>query len=80
MGSTSQAALEDAQVKAHEAWLAYSYVPAMPRSGDEDEEEYVDRLEEDAWYDSMYPQGEGGEDAEGWDDGGADGQSDIVEG
>lgn len=55
MGSVFEVALDDARVKAHEARLACSYDPAMPRPGEDDEEEVIDRLEEDAWYDFVYP-------------------------
>lgn len=59
--------LEDDRVKAHEAWLACDYDPAMPQPGQEDEEQGIDRFEDDSWYDFAYPHGEDGENAGGRD-------------
>lgn len=50
----SEAVLEDARVKSCLAWLACDYDPDTPQPGEEDEDEGIDRLEDDAWYDSVY--------------------------
>lgn len=53
--SIFEAALEDDRVKAQKARVIYGYDSATPRPDVEDEEEGIDRLEENAWYDSIYP-------------------------
>lgn len=68
VGSIFQAALEDARVKAREAWLSCNYDSATPQAdSEEDEKEGVDRLGGSAWCDSAYGQGEDGEDIGGQD-------------
>lgn len=49
-GTISEAAFEDARVKALEARVACRYDPAMSAASDDEGEEGVDRLEENAWY------------------------------
>lgn len=46
---------EAAQVKARKAGVIYGYDPATPRSDKEDGEEGADNLDEDVWYDIIYP-------------------------
>nr|XP_033511874.1 uncharacterized protein LOC117276658 [Nicotiana tomentosiformis]XP_033511876.1 uncharacterized protein LOC117276658 [Nicotiana tomentosiformis] len=73
--SVSGAALEGAYVKAREARVACGYDSATPEAGEDEGDEDVDRLEENAWYDAPYPEGEGG------DGEGVEGQEgDLVEG
>lgn len=80
--SISGVAFEDTRVKARKARLACGYDPTMPRPGEENEnkEDTMDRLEEDGWYDSIYPQGEDDEDAGSRDGDGIGGQGDDVAG
>lgn len=53
-GYVSKVALEDVRVKVREARVTCGYDFATPEGNDEG----VDRLEEDAWYDIAYPVGE----------------------
>lgn len=57
--SVFEVALEVVRVKAREARITWGYDPTTPE-GDEGDDEGVDRLEEDAWYDTAYLKGEGG--------------------
>ncbi|XP_019230612.1 PREDICTED: BICD family-like cargo adapter 1 [Nicotiana attenuata] len=53
-GKVPEADFEDARVKA-----------STPRAGDSEEEEELDELEQDAWYEDEHPQGDGGDSAIG---------------
>lgn len=46
---------EAARVKARKGGVIYGNDPATSRLDEEDGEEGADRLEEDAWYDIIYP-------------------------
>lgn len=80
VGSISEVAFEDARVKARESRVVYGYDHATPRLDKEDGEEGIDRHEEDAWYDTIYPQGEVGEGVGNRDVEGISGRGDDVVG
>lgn len=69
MGTISGMAFEDARVKARKVRLScgYDLATSHPSEKDENGEDAMDHLEEDAQYDSIYPQSEDGEDVEGRD-------------